>query len=614
MKLPYLIVALFFFNIYSSQAQNTIALTKRMAPISTAGEIKVYYDYLHKENFNSIIPLLPKFEKLNLDTAPQKFDKSQHTNWMHFKVYNPYQDTFFLLLQWSYYLDSIAIYHNEEIILKEIALGSNQKPDKYGIVSMPQVNFYVLPIPNEGEYSIIIKNYDPQYGISGKIPRLFDAYTFEGKLLKDNYFINFLFEGSILVLLSLIILFGFHAIKTNDKLIYWYVAYAFACLIINFRNLEVLNPHFLSTRNYFSWRDSKLFHSALVYFTYIKFLEIFLNSKNKRLQLFTRLIYVYIILLVGVELILSLHGDNFSYYRYINYRMLRVPITIFGIFLLKLTYQSETKYAKYIFFGIVIMIATEIIGWGLPGIQSNIISLLGIYAEFIIFSLVLSLRSFDYIRANQMLSVRNQSLQLEKVNISRDIESKISRDLHDDVGSGLVSLKYFLNNFDLNMPNKQDLEKVKDLIDEIQDNIRQSIFSLNPENRILEEFVLEIKSFFTKYCQYHRLQLTFQVDIPQNTLLKEIKASSMRNIYLSLRELCNNTFKHSDATNIFISFNQKEGQILINFSDDGQPKAEPNTGQGNGLKNIKKRIESENGTVSFQNSEAWLTIIKIPYN
>lgn len=167
------------------------------------------------------------------------------------------------------------------------------------------------------------------------------------------------------------------------------------------------------------------------------------------------------------------------YLRFINYQVLRIAITLIGASYIKVIYNSGVKYARTILLGVMVMIVAEAVSWLFSGHISSTISLIGIYLEFLVFSIVLSMKYRDYIIANSKLQLNNRILEMENLNIAKDMESRISKDLHDDIGGALVSIKYLLR--------KGDIAKSKNIVDEIQENIRHHIYLLNPENRSISE-------------------------------------------------------------------------------------------------------------------------------
>jgi len=172
-------------------------------------------------------------------------------------------------------------------------------------------------------------------------------------------------------------------------------------------------------------------------------------------------------------------------------------------------------------------------------------------------------------------------------------KSEISKDLHDDIGSGLSSI---LIHADLLMKNEETSEKQKILASkinltgkEISQRLNTFIWSLNTEHNTL--------SFSTTVEDSETIKMNGQL---------------RKNLFYAIKEVLNNSLKHAQATKIdvkmkLISF--KQLQIIIQDNGTGINKE---NAFGNGLKNIQNRVEQMNGTFSMKTQNGLLTILTIP--
>lgn len=602
-----------FSGILNPQAMDLkpIVLHEKMAHYNIEQYVNIYYEEGRNENINTIQQKWTSFEPYSRDKVPGKYVRGKYTNWLALSVENPGRDTFFLCLNADFSRDSIWVFKEGKIILASINAQPAQR-DIYGIISAPVHFFKVLAIPDSGVYNIIIKDYQSQYKIGSNIPTLSNAYLFESNYTYRNLWAIILFEGSIAVFITLILIFGFQAIITRDRSMIWYVLYLFCCLIITFRNLETYNLHLYYTLGFLTWTDTRVFHTSLILFAYIRFLQEILDiRRSHRFYSIFKYVYIFIVSCVVIELALFFLPFGNVYHRFLNYQFLRITVTIIGVLSLKVIYSSGFKYARGILVGVMIMLLAESVSWFFGGYVSSIISLMGIYLEIIIFSLVLSLKSKDYLMANTMLKNSNHQLEIENLNIARDMESRISKDLHDDIGGALVSIKYLLLKGE---SDQSSIEKSKMLVDEIQDNIRQHVFLLNPENRQLTECLYELRKTMAGYCQAHNIEFEYEAVMQEKDSGQKIKGASVRNIFLILKELFNNTLKHSHADKIRLSVKLSEENLTISYADNGKTikDTSANTSAGNGLKNISKRVAEEGGNVSTLIDNGWHTTVTFP--
>ncbi|MBK9582863.1 MAG: hypothetical protein IPO48_13425 [Saprospiraceae bacterium] len=144
--------------------------------------------------------------------------------------------------------------------------------------------------------------------------------------------------------------------------------------------------------------------------------------------------------------------------RWIFYKFVRLFLTIIGLVSLFLAFKSTHPLAKYILAGGSLMASAEIISMLFHPSLSSTISLIGVFADFIIFSIALSIRSKTIEIENVNLILQNVKLQDERNTASSQLKSRIANDIHDELGLGLTSANYLLYNI-LNVNKIKTLNK-----------------------------------------------------------------------------------------------------------------------------------------------------------
>jgi len=411
---------------------------------------------------NYILPLLKP-------TNPMKYPVNFQEAYIPtgFRLYNPYPYSFYLLLNSYLANDSIWLIENDSISYRDIACHFPFVYDTFNILRHKLVDICILKIPPYTRYDVLIKNrVMASYAVNKNIPRLFDAIYYEVFHYDRDKIMIFMYEGSILLLLFLFIFFGILAIYLRDATLMWYALFAMMSSIITMRNLEGINPHFLWSLSVITWSESKLFHSAMSFFLYFMFIATFLNYDPPILKKFIKIIVIYISAAVVLELVLFIDYEKYDHLRYLNYFALRIFLTLIGIMSLPLIYQSKTMFSRFIFYSCLSMILFELPGWYFGGSFSSNISLVGLYVEFILFSFTMAVRTYYNVKQYEILKLRNQSLVIEKLQISHNLQKEISMDLHDVMGTALTSLHYLtesLNRKYTQIPNSE-FKNIKDKI------------------------------------------------------------------------------------------------------------------------------------------------------
>lgn len=202
----------------------------------------------------------------------------------------------------------------------------------------------------------------------------------------------------------------------------------------------------------------------------------------------------------------------------------------------------------------------------------------------------------------------NELLQkeLEKQQALQSERDRISSDMHDDLGSGLSSIKLIsemLKKKHSDVETKQDLNEIVDYATNLTDTMREMVWSLNPRNDTLSKFVdhtiVYAKHFFEP--SGINFNIVAAQEFPDITMSGFVR----RNLFLCIKEIFNNIIKHAAAKNISFSIKCVENKLNIIILDDGIGLAD-NHQEGNGLYSIKKRIADCKGRIAWSNQPTGL--------
>lgn len=194
-------------------------------------------------------------------------------------------------------------------------------------------------------------------------------------------------------------------------------------------------------------------------------------------------------------------------------------------------------------------------------------------------------------------------------------KNEISKDLHDDIGSGISSI---LIHSDLLQKSEGTDEKQKFLLHkisitakEVSQRINTFIWSLDAENNTLRDFMEYLKLYAENLFEGTELELQF---IEEASTSKQflIDGKTRKNLFFSIKEIFNNALKHSKADTITITVKILEKKhLFIEITDNGIGISNQND-YGNGLKNLQKRVEEMKGSISIETENGLTTKINIP--
>jgi signal transduction histidine kinase len=208
----------------------------------------------------------------------------------------------------------------------------------------------------------------------------------------------------------------------------------------------------------------------------------------------------------------------------------------------------------------------------------------------------------------ELEATQEQLIESEKQKENALIRSRISQDIHDDISAGLTKISWLAESFMAKtahtnaLPDLGILQKINDYSRETVSKLGEIIWSANPERDNLESLLDYIRRYVTNYMedaaiQYH---LAFPNELPNVMLHPALR----RNLYLVTKEALHNARKYSNATDIHISFTLHGQQFKLSVQDNGRGMS-PNEvqGTGNGLHNMRKRMEAIGGNLSIESIE-----------
>ncbi|WP_456376627.1 tetratricopeptide repeat-containing sensor histidine kinase [Lutibacter sp.] len=191
---------------------------------------------------------------------------------------------------------------------------------------------------------------------------------------------------------------------------------------------------------------------------------------------------------------------------------------------------------------------------------------------------------------------------------------RISRDLHDNIGSQLTfiissidNLKFITKNSDEILKNK--LSEINQFASNTISQLRDTIWAMNKNEITFEDLQGRILAFIEKAkSATNDIQFNFNA-----TVKSAINFSSIKGIHLFrvIQEAINNAVKYAEASEINVTILEQNNTLLIEIKDNGKGFNLNTIVLGNGLENLQKRIHEINGEITFDSEINKGTSIKI---
>jgi len=211
-----------------------------------------------------------------------------------------------------------------------------------------------------------------------------------------------------------------------------------------------------------------------------------------------------------------------------------------------------------------------------------------------------------------MLYIRRKS----KINSTLLMQKNdISKDLHDDIGSGISSIlihsDLLQKNGDVDAKQKILLLKINDTAREVSQRINTFVWSLNTEHNTLRDFKEYVQFYAENLFEGTPIELRF-IEQTESDKPLLVDGKTRKSLFFGLKEIFNNALKHSQASKItvkIVAVDKKK--LLIEVKDNGIGIQRDNY-FGNGLKNLQKRVEELHGTILFETQDGLYIKIRIP--
>lgn len=223
------------------------------------------------------------------------------------------------------------------------------------------------------------------------------------------------------------------------------------------------------------------------------------------------------------------------------------------------------------------------------------------------FLLSLALLLF-YLRYKKNILQQQFQIQLNELNYQKKLtqviitsqeqeRKRIGKELHDDVGNALASLRLYLDKY-MYLPQQDNnaiKEEYKKRIGSIFDKLRTISHQLSVAE--IELFGLREALFMLSEHIEQSGTFTINIDESKARVPESLEYDTAVIIYRVFQELLTNTIKHAGANQVQINFEQENtsGTLMIRYADNGKGIASDTLFHGLGFKNIESRLQAVNG-------------------
>jgi signal transduction histidine kinase len=246
-----------------------------------------------------------------------------------------------------------------------------------------------------------------------------------------------------------------------------------------------------------------------------------------------------------------------------------------------------------------------------PGFQTfyNVLPQIFLFIEMTVLSMILIRRIRQELTDQQVKTIESQLKVIHQ-------RERISRDLHDDVGSTLTSISIYSELAKRQMQDKNPqsvliLENIGTTARQLSESINDIVWSINPDNDQFTNITQRMRMFVAQLVMAQNVTLHFEDDVRLNEVILSIE--KRKNFYLLFKEAINNIVKYANCKTLKIKILQQNGNIELIIHDDGCGFDCPNAKNGNGMKTMRHRAKELNGVLVINSEVGYGTILNLRF-
>lgn len=202
---------------------------------------------------------------------------------------------------------------------------------------------------------------------------------------------------------------------------------------------------------------------------------------------------------------------------------------------------------------------------------------------------------------------RNEQKQMEE---AEQFRTKISSDLHDDVGTILSSLAMQSEMMGLTAREEQveKFEKIGQMSREAMARMRDTVWAIDARKDTMLDLTDRMKDYIYDRLEGHRLETVFNFDQVEKE--RKLRPEIRQNLYLIFKEAVHNAAKYSNGDKLKIILKQENEDIYLEVKDNGNIDKSKIKTSGLGLNNMKMRAKKMGKMLNIKTENGFSIIVE----
>ena len=233
-----------------------------------------------------------------------------------------------------------------------------------------------------------------------------------------------------------------------------------------------------------------------------------------------------------------------------------------------------------------------------------LLALLGLYAGWYL------------LKKNFNNKVQQQYEEFQRKSLIEKERMRIAMDLHDDIGASLTALSLItslLNDVEVEERGKGLIKKVNEVSGKMVQDMNEIVWALNATNDTLPNLMAYTRQTISNLL--FNADVAFEESEPIKYPKIFVSGTTRRHVFIIIKELVNNAIKHSGSKRlkVGVTVNDRLSVTIVDFGVGiADPKFSVISNGGNGLNNMKRRIQDLGGEITFKNENGLTVNFSIP--
>jgi signal transduction histidine kinase len=175
---------------------------------------------------------------------------------------------------------------------------------------------------------------------------------------------------------------------------------------------------------------------------------------------------------------------------------------------------------------------------------------------------------------------------------------RIAQNLHDDIGARVTQIS-LLSDTAQNIPNlpaeaRADFERIARMARDLITALHDTVWAVDPENDNMDALGNYLSQIVGQLCS--QAQLRFRVYMEELPGDVHVSSQTRHNVAMTVKEAMHNIIKHARASEVTLNAAYLGGVLTVSLEDNGCGFCAADKLPGNGLKNMRRRLQEIGGT------------------